>query len=63
MAGIDRYLSPKEVELICENYKVNRDATLVMVDTRTFLHELELVFTIPVSGTLVPSPGTYRTRR
>ncbi|GLI60898.1 hypothetical protein VaNZ11_003129 [Volvox africanus] len=47
MAGIDRYLSAKELELICETYKVQRDATLVMVDTRSFLHEVELVFTIP----------------
>lgn len=48
MAGIDKYLSPKELEVICETYKVQRDATLVMVDHRTFLHELELVFTVPV---------------
>ncbi|KXZ44132.1 hypothetical protein GPECTOR_73g653 [Gonium pectorale] len=47
MAGIDRYLSPKEIEVVCETYKVQRDATLVMVDTRSFLHELELVFTVP----------------
>ncbi|PNW87645.1 hypothetical protein CHLRE_02g142126v5 [Chlamydomonas reinhardtii] len=47
MAGIDKYLSPKELEVICETYKVQRDATLVMVDHRTFLHELELVFTVP----------------
>ncbi|GLC59048.1 hypothetical protein PLESTB_001437800 [Pleodorina starrii] len=47
MAGIDRYLSAKELEIICETFKVKRDATLVMVDTRSFLHELELVFTIP----------------
>ncbi|GFR51960.1 hypothetical protein Agub_g14483 [Astrephomene gubernaculifera] len=47
MAGIDRYLTPKEIEIICDNFKVQRDATLVMVDTRSFLHEVELVFTIP----------------
>lgn len=49
MAGIDRYLSPKELEVICDNYKVQRDPTLVQVDYRSFLHELELVFTVPVS--------------
>lgn len=49
MAGIDRYLSAKELELICETYKVRRDPTLVMVDIRSFLHEVELVFTISVS--------------
>ncbi|KAG2483950.1 hypothetical protein HYH03_017196 [Edaphochlamys debaryana] len=47
MAGIDRFLTPKELEIICETYKVQRDPTLTMVDYRTFLHELELVFTIP----------------
>ncbi|PNH04231.1 hypothetical protein TSOC_009608 [Tetrabaena socialis] len=47
MAGIDRFLTPKELEVICETYKIQRDATLVMIDHRSFLHELELVFTVP----------------
>lgn len=28
--------------------QVQRDASLTMVDYRTFLHELDLVFTVPV---------------
>jgi hypothetical protein len=37
MAGIDRYLSPKELELICEAYKVQRDASLVQVRVRVYV--------------------------
>lgn len=48
MAGVHKHLEPAELELICKQYEVQRDATLTMVDYRTFLHELELVFTVPV---------------
>ena len=58
MAQLHKHLSASELELICAQYKVQRDASLVMVDYRSFLHELELVFTVPV-GVLHVAGNTY----
>lgn len=48
-AGLDKYLSPAELEVICDHYRVARTPSLEMCDHRSFLHELELLFTVPVS--------------
>mmetsp|Transcript_10728 Transcript_10728/g.19597 ORF Transcript_10728/g.19597 Transcript_10728/m.19597 type:complete len:228 (-) Transcript_10728:408-1091(-) len=47
MAGLDKYLSVKELDIICDHYKILRTPTLTMVDHKTFLYDIEIIFTIP----------------
>lgn len=47
MASVDKHLTPAEMEVIREHYMLQRSPSLVMVDHRSFLHDIELVFTIP----------------
>ena len=50
MAGLDKELTPEELQLICDTYTVPRSPSLIMTDYKTFLNDVEIVFTLPVSG-------------
>lgn len=48
MAGMDRELSPKELQLIADAYTVEKTPTLKMVEYRSFLNDVDIIFTLPV---------------
>lgn len=49
MSGLDKLLSPAELQLICDTYTVPRSPSLIMTDYKTFLNDVDIVFTLPVS--------------
>lgn len=49
MAGLDKVLSNTELQTICDAYTVPRSPSLIMTDYKTFLNDVDIVFTLPVS--------------
>lgn len=49
MAKMDKDLSPAELQVIADTYTVARSPSLIMVDYKTFLDDVEIVFTVSVS--------------
>lgn len=49
MAGLDKHLSSTELQIIADTYTVPRGPSLIMTDYKTFLNDVEIVFTLPVS--------------
>lgn len=47
LAGIDKFLSPAEIQAITAQYTVDKTNSLQMVDYRAFLGELDSIFTSP----------------
>ena len=52
MAGLDKVLTPTELQTICDTYTVPRSPSLIMTDYKTFLNDVEIVFTLPVGTCL-----------
>jgi hypothetical protein len=50
-AGVDKQLSPAEIDALCQHYTVPKTGSMDIFSYREFLHELELIFTVPVSST------------
>jgi hypothetical protein len=50
MAGLDKHLTAEELQHICDAYTVPRSPSLIMADYKTFLNDVEIVFTLPVQG-------------
>ena len=50
---MDKQLSPEEIGALCAQYTVPKTASLDVMKYREFLHQLELVFTVPVGASLV----------
>jgi hypothetical protein len=48
MAGLDKVLTPAELQTICDAYTVPRSPSLIMTDYKTFLNDVDVVFTLPV---------------
>ena len=48
MAKIDKELSPAELQAIADAYTVPRSPSLIMVDYKTFLDDVETVFGVQV---------------
>jgi hypothetical protein len=48
MAGLDKVLIPAELQTICDAYTVPRSPSLIMTDYKTFLNDVDIVFTLPV---------------
>jgi hypothetical protein len=48
--GVDKHLSPVEIDALCRQYTVPKTASLDVFCYRELLHELELVFTVPVGA-------------
>lgn len=46
MAGVDKYLTAAEMQILTDAYTVPRTASLSMVDYRAFLYDVDIVFTI-----------------
>lgn len=46
-AKLDKELTPAELQVIADAYTVQRSPSLIMVDYKTFLDDLNLVFTTP----------------
>ncbi len=38
----------QEIQVICDTYTVPRSPSLIMTDYKTFLNDVEIVFTLPV---------------
>lgn len=49
MAGVDKFLSPKEIQVICDHYTVSKTASMDVMKYTEFLHDVDLIFTKPVS--------------
>ncbi len=49
MAGLDKVLTPQELQIIADTYTVPRSPSLIMTDYKTFINDVEIVFTLPVS--------------
>mmetsp|Transcript_9410 Transcript_9410/g.20056 ORF Transcript_9410/g.20056 Transcript_9410/m.20056 type:complete len:228 (-) Transcript_9410:593-1276(-) len=47
MAGVDKALTPAEMQVICDTYTVPRSPSLIMVDYKTFLDDVDVIFTVP----------------
>mmetsp|Transcript_34539 Transcript_34539/g.87319 ORF Transcript_34539/g.87319 Transcript_34539/m.87319 type:complete len:240 (-) Transcript_34539:392-1111(-) len=47
MAGLDKALTPTELQIICDTYTVPRGPSLVMTDWKTFMNDVDIVFTVP----------------
>jgi hypothetical protein len=47
MAGVDKQLSAAEIKTICDAYTVPKSPSLVMIDYRKFLYDVDIIFTIP----------------
>ncbi|KAF5836110.1 flagellar associated protein [Dunaliella salina] len=47
IAGVDKGLSYAEMQIICDTYTVPRSPSLIMTDYRTFLQDVDVVFTLP----------------
>eukprot|EP00798_Chlamydomonas_sp_ICE-L_P014568 gene14568-20611_t len=47
MAGLDKVLTPAELQVICDTYTVPRSPSLIMVDYKTFLDDVNIMFTVP----------------
>ena len=50
IAGIEKFLTFQEIDTIASAYTVQQAPSLVMVQYRPFLQEVDSVFTTPVSG-------------
>ena len=50
MAKLDKELSPAELQIIADTYTVPRSPSLIMVDYKSFLDEVDTIFTVNVSG-------------
>jgi hypothetical protein len=49
MAGVDKYLSAKELQVICDAYTVPKTASMDVMQYHRFLADVDLIFTKPVS--------------
>eukprot|EP00877_Chromochloris_zofingiensis_P005200 jgi/Chrzof1/14681/Cz09g11260.t1 len=47
MAGVDKFLSPKEIQVICDHYTVSKTASMDVMKYTEFLHDVDLIFTKP----------------
>eukprot|EP00879_Flechtneria_rotunda_P009058 GHRR01009483.1.p1 GENE.GHRR01009483.1~~GHRR01009483.1.p1 ORF type:complete len:230 (+),score=78.34 GHRR01009483.1:148-837(+) len=47
MAGVDKFLTPAEIEVICQHYTVPKSASMDIVMYNEFLAEVDSVFTKP----------------
>ena len=47
---MDKHLSKAECQAIGDHYLVPRTPTLEMTDYRTFLHDVDIIFTVPVGA-------------
>jgi hypothetical protein len=50
MAGVDKYLSAKELQVICDAYTVPKTASMDVMQYHRFLADVDLIFTKPVSS-------------
>jgi hypothetical protein len=49
MAGVDRFLSPAEIEAICAHYTAPKTASMDVMHYVQFLADVDEIFTKPVS--------------
>jgi hypothetical protein len=49
MAGVDKFLTAKEIQTICDAYTAPKTASLEVFEYNKFLAEVNLIFTKPVS--------------
>lgn len=49
MAGIDKFLTPKELEIICQHYTAPKTASMDVMMYTQFLADVDVIFTKPVS--------------
>lgn len=47
MARLDKEMTPAELQLICDAYTVPRTQSLIQVDYKSFLDEVEAIFVVP----------------
>jgi hypothetical protein len=50
LAGLDKHLSAAELQAITDAYTVPRSPSLIQTDWKTFANDVNVVFTLPVSG-------------
>lgn len=50
MAGVDKFLTPAEIEIICQHYTVPKTASMDVVKYNDFLADVDVIFTKPVSN-------------
>jgi hypothetical protein len=48
MAGVDKWLSPAEIEAICAHYTVPKTASMDVTRYTDFLADIDAIFTKPV---------------
>lgn len=53
MAGIDKHLSSSELETLRDAYKQTKGPSLILADYRSFLADVDIIFTVPVRVTLI----------
>lgn len=49
MAGVDKWLTPAEIEVICQHYTAPKTASMDVTHYTQFLADIETIFTQPVS--------------
>jgi hypothetical protein len=49
--GIDKYLTPAELDAICQHYVVPKTASMEVMQYTQFLADVDSMFTKPVSTT------------
>ncbi len=50
MAGVDKFLTPTELTIICKRYTVPKTASMEVVEYNKFLADVDIIFTKPVSS-------------
>lgn len=48
MAGVDKFLNPIEISIICQHYTVPKTASMDVVEYTRFLADVDIIFTKPV---------------
>lgn len=49
IAGVDKWLTPAEIEVICQHYTAPKTASMDMTHYLQFLADVDQIFTKPVS--------------
>jgi hypothetical protein len=49
IAGVDKWLSPAEIEAICQHYTAPKTASMDVMQYTQFLADVDEIFTKPVS--------------
>ena len=54
MAGVDKFLTAKEIQILCDAYTVPKTASMDVFEYNKFLTEVNSIFTKPVSRACQP---------